>query len=123
MSNAKNPLSAFFGHFQQKTRKTPNFSIWLGPPDGLNGIIVAMTFDRTNNLLIAGTIKLNSEDATAWVQLSLIDANYLDTLARFNLPKETGIGMNFRPAGAYIGPDGTLYFGVIGGIVAVRDGE
>jgi hypothetical protein len=36
-----------------------------------------------------------------------------------------GIGVlyNNHYAGAYIGPDGTLYIGVIGGIVAVRDGN
>jgi hypothetical protein len=34
-----------------------------------------------------------------------------------------GIMYNNHYAGAYIGPDGTLYVGVLGGIVAMRDGK
>jgi hypothetical protein len=34
-----------------------------------------------------------------------------------------GIFYNNHYAGAYIGPDGTLFVGVLGGIVAMRDGE
>ena len=34
-----------------------------------------------------------------------------------------GILYNNHYAGAYIGPDGTLYVGVLGGIVAMRDGK
>jgi hypothetical protein len=33
----------------------------------------------------------------------------------------TGILYNNHYAGAYLGPDGTLYVGVLGGIVAMRD--
>jgi outer membrane protein assembly factor BamB len=34
-----------------------------------------------------------------------------------------GVLYNNHYAGAYIGPDGTLYVGVLGGIVALRDGK
>lgn len=84
--------------------KTPVVSsTWLGPPDDLTAIVVVMTFDSTYNLLIAASIKVVAEQDAAWVQLTLIDAASLATLARFNLPKETGIGIGkgFRPAGAY----------------------
>ena len=76
-------------------------STWLGPPplDSLQGIVVVMTLDRTNNLLIAAAIK--SASGTSWVQLTLIDATNLATLARFDLPKEILVGRGFRPAGAY----------------------
>ena len=76
-------------------------STWLGPPDTVTAIVVGMTFDMTNNLLIAASIKLANESGTAWVQLTLIDATTLKTLARFDLPKETGVGAGFRPAGSY----------------------
>lgn len=76
-------------------------STWLGPPEGPMGLVVGMTFDRTNNLLIAGSIKGDVAAGTAWVQLRLIDIATLATLAIFDLPKETGIGAGFRPAGAY----------------------
>ncbi len=76
-------------------------STWLGPPESIQGIVVGMTFDSTNNLLIAASIKVVQEAATAWVQLTLIDGTTLATLAKFNLPRETGIGSGFRPAGAY----------------------
>jgi hypothetical protein len=76
-------------------------STWLGQPEGLVGIVVGMTFDSANNLLIAGIIKDDVAHATAWVQLALIDAATLATLATFDLPKETGIPAGFRPAGAY----------------------
>jgi hypothetical protein len=76
-------------------------STWLGLPEGLMGLVVGMTFDSTNNLLIAASIKGDVAQGTAWVQLALIDAGTLATLARFDLPKETGVGSGFRPAGAY----------------------
>jgi hypothetical protein len=34
----------------------------------------------------------------------------------------TGVFFNNHYAGAYLGPDGTLYVGVLGGVVAMRDG-
>jgi len=76
-------------------------STWLGPPDGIQAIVVGMTFDSKNNLLIAASIKVLREQGIAFVQLTLIDAETLATLARFNLPKETVTGTGFRPAGAY----------------------
>lgn len=77
-------------------------STWLGPPDDLTAIVVGMTFDSTHNLLIAASIKVVGAQEAAWVQLTLIDAATLATLARFNLPKEpAAIGTGFRPAGAY----------------------
>jgi hypothetical protein len=33
----------------------------------------------------------------------------------------TGAGFNNQYAGSYLGPNGTLYVGVLGGIVAMRD--
>jgi len=76
-------------------------STWLGPPEGPMGLVVGMTFDSINNLLIAGSIKGDVAKGTAWVQLALIDTATLATLAAFDLPKETGVGSGFRPAGAY----------------------
>ncbi|APG23742.1 PQQ-binding-like beta-propeller repeat protein [Syntrophotalea acetylenica] len=76
-------------------------STWLGPPDGIQAIVVGMTFDRANNLLIAASIKVLREQGFAFVQLTLIDATTLATLARFDLPRETLTGTGFRPAGTY----------------------
>ncbi len=76
-------------------------STWLGPPDGIQAIVVGMTFDKANNLLIAASIKVLREQGIAFVQLTLIDAETLATLARFDLPKETVTGTGFRPAGSY----------------------
>ena len=62
-----------------------------------------MTFDShdTENHLIAASIKKVEAEQSAWVQLTLIDPVTLGTLAKFPLPKETGVGTGFRPAGAY----------------------
>lgn len=77
-------------------------STWLGPPDDLAAIVVGLTADSVNNLLIAASIKVVSAQQTAWVQLTLIDAVTLATLAKFDLPKEAAaIGSGFRPSGAY----------------------
>lgn len=76
-------------------------STWLGPPDGIQAIIVGMTFDSVNKVLIAASIKVLSDKGIALVQLTLIDAVTLTTLARFDLPKEPLMGTAFRPAGAY----------------------
>ena len=61
-------------------------STWLGPPDGIQAIVVGMTFDSENNLLIAAAIKVLRTQGIAFVQLTLIDAETLETLARFDLP-------------------------------------
>ncbi len=77
-------------------------STWLGPPESPMGIVVGMTFDQSNDLLIAGSIKADLETTEGWVQLSLIDIKTLAILARLDLPKEMGVGSGFfRPAGAY----------------------
>jgi hypothetical protein len=62
-----------------------------------------MTFDShdTENHLIAASIKRVEAEHSAWVELTLINPVTLGTLAKFPLPKETGVGTGFRPAGAY----------------------
>jgi hypothetical protein len=76
-------------------------STWLGPPDGIQAIVVGMTFDSANDLLIAAAIKVLREEGIAFVQLTLIDTLTLATLAKLDLPKETVTTTGFRPSGAY----------------------
>jgi len=105
-------------------------STWLGPPappETIEAIVVGMTFDSKNNLLIAAAIKMLREKGIAFVQLTLIDPEILldpeppndplplKTLARFDLPKETVTGTGFRPAGAYfyMAEDNRIVIGTI----------
>jgi len=76
-------------------------STWLGTKDDPTSLTAGITFDSSNNLLIAAPVKFLSATATAWVQFTLIDAATLDTLATFDLPGETGADNTFRPAGTY----------------------
>lgn len=77
-------------------------STWLGPPNSIQALVVGMTFDSSNNFLMAASIKGSNTEEAAWVQLTLIDATTLATLATFDLPKETfAEGSGFRPAGSY----------------------
>jgi hypothetical protein len=84
--------------------KSPEvFSTALGTKADPTAIVVVMTFDShdTENHLIAASIKKVEAEQTAWVQLTLINPVTLGTLAKFALPKETGVGTGFRPAGSY----------------------
>jgi len=76
-------------------------STWLGTEQDPAALVVGMTFDSANDLIIAASIKIVSADGTAGVQLTLIDATTLATLAIFELPKEILVSKHFRPAGAY----------------------
>jgi len=76
-------------------------STYLAPPDSTTALSAGIVFDRPNDLVIAAAVKFNATQGAAWVEFTLIDAKNLDTLARFPMPKETGVDISFRPAGTY----------------------
>ena len=93
-------------------------TVWSNESESIPSVISKMSL--ANGLIYTYTKPRGPATTDPWY-FTAIDFHTGTTV--YSQLAGIGILYNNHYAGAYLGPDGTLYVGVVGGIVAMRDGE